>query len=184
MEIIPRLIRYELFLKNKKGGIITKATIITQTSPERAFLVAVVAEGNNDKGPVDSSLAELAQLADTAGANVVGKLVQRLPVPSKTHYLGKGKLDELLSLKDDANYDVVIFDDELSPLQQRNLEEALRVKVIDRAALIGHFCQACPNPRRSIAGRTSSASISFASSCRAMESSRKARRWHWYQRSR
>ncbi len=125
-----------MFLKNKKGGIITKATIITQTSPERAFLVAVVAKGNNDKGPVDSSLAELAQLADTAGANVVGKLVQRLPVPSKTHYLGKGKLDELLSLKDDANYDVVIFDDELSPLQQRNLEEALRVKVIDRAALI------------------------------------------------
>ena len=75
-------------------------------------------------------------MADTAGANVVGKLVQWLPVPSKTHYLGKGKLDELLSLKDDANYDVVIFDDELSPLQQRNLEQALQVKVIDRAALI------------------------------------------------
>ena len=81
-------------------------------------------------------MAELAQLADTAGANVVGKLVQQLPVPSKTHYLGKGKLDELLSLKDDTNYDVVIFDDELSPLQQRNLEQALQVKVIDRAALI------------------------------------------------
>ena len=63
---------------------------------------------------------ELAQLADTAGANVVGKLVQRLPVPSKTHYLGKGKLDELLSQKKDINYDVVIFDDELSPLQQVN----------------------------------------------------------------
>jgi len=67
---------------------------------------------------------------------VVGKLVQWLPVPSKTHYLGKGKLNELLSLKDDTNYDVVIFDDELSPLQQRNLEQALQVKVIDRAALI------------------------------------------------
>jgi len=85
---------------------------------------------------VEVSLEELAQLASTAGANVVGKLVQRLPVPSKTHYLGKGKLDELLSLKNSANYDVVIFDDELSPLQQRNLEEALQVKVIDRAALI------------------------------------------------
>ena len=81
-------------------------------------------------------MAELAQLADTAGANVVGKIVQRLPVPSKTHYLGKGKLDELLSLKGDTNYDVVIFDDELSPVQQRNIEEALQVKVIDRAALI------------------------------------------------
>lgn len=81
-------------------------------------------------------MEELAQLASTAGADVVGRLIQRLSTPSKTHYLGKGKLDELLSLKDNVNYDVAIFDDELSPLQQRNLEEALQVKVIDRAALI------------------------------------------------
>jgi len=81
-------------------------------------------------------MEELAQLAKTAGANVAGKLIQRLPIPSKTHYLGKGKLNELLSLKGSANYDVVIFDDELSPLQQRNLEELLKVKVIDRSALI------------------------------------------------
>lgn len=67
---------------------------------------------------------------------MVGKLTQRLPAPSKAHYLGRGKLDELLSLKSSANYDVVIFDDELSPLQQRNLEDALQVKVIDRSALI------------------------------------------------
>jgi len=66
----------------------------------------------------------------------VGKLTQRLPAPSKAHYLGKGKLDELLSLKSSANYDVVIFDDELSPLQQQKLEDALQVKVIDRSALI------------------------------------------------
>ncbi len=79
---------------------------------------------------------ELAQLANTAGAKVVGKIVQRLPVPSATHYLGKGKLAELLALKDSNKYNVVIFDDELSPRQQRNLEEALQVKVIDRAALI------------------------------------------------
>jgi len=81
-------------------------------------------------------MEELAQLADTAGADVVGRLIQRLPIPSKTHYLGKGKLDELLSLKSSTHYDVIIFDDELSPLQQRNLEDALQVKVIDRPALI------------------------------------------------
>ena len=81
-------------------------------------------------------MEELAQLASTAGADVVGRLIQRLPTPSKTHYLGKGKLDELLSLKNSTHYDVIIFDDELSPLQQRNLEAALQVKVIDRAALI------------------------------------------------
>jgi len=81
-------------------------------------------------------MKELAQLARTAGADVIGRLIQRSPIPSRTHYLGKGKLDELLSLKGSANYDVVIFDDGLSPLQQRNLEEALKVKIIDRAALI------------------------------------------------
>ncbi len=67
---------------------------------------------------------------------MVGKLIQRLPVPSKTHYVGKGKLEELQALKDGTGYDVVIFDDELSPIQQRNLEESLQVKVIDRVALI------------------------------------------------
>lgn len=66
----------------------------------------------------------------------MGKLIQRLPVPSKTHYLGKGKLEELIALKDSATYNVIVLDDELSPLQQRNLEEALHVKVIDRVALI------------------------------------------------
>jgi len=124
-----------LFAKTK-GAIITRGTIVTRTSPERAFLVAVVAKASADRWPVEVSLEELTQLAGTAGVNVVGKLVQRLPTPSKTHYLGKGKLDELLSLKDSTNYNVAIFDDELSPLQQRNLEDVLQVKIIDRATLI------------------------------------------------
>ncbi|HEY92117.1 MAG TPA: GTPase HflX [Dehalococcoidia bacterium] len=114
----------------------TRRTLITKASPERAFLVAVAAKRSINKWPVEDSIQELAQLAYTAGASVAGKLIQRLSTPSKTHYLGKGKLDELLSLKDSVDYDVVIFDDELSPLQQRNLEEALQVKVIDRSALI------------------------------------------------
>jgi GTP-binding protein HflX len=67
---------------------------------------------------------------------VVGKLSQSLPVPSKRYYLGKSKLKELQWLRDSIKYDVVIFDDELTPLQQRNLEEALKVKVIDRTVLI------------------------------------------------
>jgi len=78
----------------------------------------------------------MAQLASTAGATVVGKIIQRLPRAAKTHYLGKGKLEELIALKDSLKYTVAIFDDELTPLQQRNLEEALKVKIIDRVALI------------------------------------------------
>ncbi len=98
--------------------------------------MTVATKSRADRWSAEDSLQELAQLADTAGADVVGKLIQRLPVPSKTHYLGRGKLDELLSLKDSSNYDVVMFDDELSPLQQRKLEDFLQVKVIDRVALI------------------------------------------------
>ena len=98
--------------------------------------MAVVGKGDANRWSVEDSLAELAQLASTAGAEVVGKLIQRLPIASRTHYLGRGKLAELLPLKERTGYNVVIFDDELSPLQQRNLEEALQVKVIDRVALI------------------------------------------------
>jgi len=109
---------------------------LTKTPRERAFLVAVNTRAGNSAVSQDDSLEELAQLAGTAGAKVVGKFVQSLQVPSKSYYLGKGKLAELQSLKETTGYDVVVFDDELSPLQQRNLEESLNAKVIDRAALI------------------------------------------------
>jgi GTP-binding protein HflX len=99
-------------------------------------LVAVASRRDASRWPAEDSLAELAQLANTAGAEVVGKFIQRLPSASRTHYLGRGKLTELLPLRESTDYNVVIFDDELSPLQQRNLEEALQVKVIDRVALI------------------------------------------------
>jgi GTP-binding protein HflX len=99
-------------------------------------LVTVTTKSKNSVLSAEDSQEELAQLAGTAGAKVVGKLSQSLHVPSKRYYLGKGKLQELLRLKDSIKYDVAIFDDELTPLQQRNLEEVLEVKVIDRAALI------------------------------------------------
>jgi GTP-binding protein HflX len=66
-------------------------------------------------------------------------LTQKLDAPSPTYYIGKGKIEELINLKEQTQYDTVIFDDELSPRQQRNLEEALGVKVIDRSALILHI---------------------------------------------
>ena len=84
----------------------------------------------------EESLDELAQLAATAGANVVGRLIQHMPMPSKTHYLGKGKIVELVKLAGSSGASVVIFDDELTPIQQRNLEDSLKIKVIDRVALI------------------------------------------------
>ncbi len=116
--------------------MLIKTTIVTRPSPERAFLVAVAGKGGADRWSAEDSLDEMVQLAGTAGATVVGKFIQRLPRSTKTHYMGKGKLEELIALKDSLNYSVAIFDDELTPLQQHNLEEALKVKVIDRVALI------------------------------------------------
>ncbi len=93
-------------------------------------------KGATDGWSLEGSLAELAQLARTAGAEVVGEVTQRLAAPTPSLYVGKGKLEELESLRESAGYDLVVFDDELSPAQQRNLEKALKVKVLDRTALI------------------------------------------------
>ncbi|MGP8080114.1 MAG: GTPase HflX [Dehalococcoidales bacterium] len=84
----------------------------------------------------EASQSELAQLVKSAGGEVVGKAIQRLDMPTKALYLGKGKLDEIIALKNELHFDTVVFDDELSPVQQRNLEDAFQVKVIDRVALI------------------------------------------------
>jgi GTP-binding protein HflX len=108
----------------------------TQTEIEKAFLVGIDRKASTDNWSIESSLEELSYLARTAGAKVVGRLAQKLERPSTTYYLGKGKLEELIKLREHLPYGVVVFNDELSPRQQRNLEEALEVKVIDRTALI------------------------------------------------
>ena len=110
--------------------------ITTQAEVERVFLIGVETRSFKESWPIESSLEELSSLAKAADAEVVGTLVQKLEMPSPTYYLGKGKLEELISLKDRCQYTVAIFNDELSPRQQRNLEETLKVKVIDRTALI------------------------------------------------
>src|SRR5581483_5992148 len=107
----------------------------TAPAPERAFLVAAEVKGHQGWS-TQSSLAELAQLAETAGAEVVGRASQRLDQPNPATYIGKGKVQEVSAERQDLGYTVVVFDDELTPTQQRNLEELLKVKVIDRTALI------------------------------------------------
>jgi GTP-binding protein HflX len=92
--------------------------------------------GSRDGWTEEQSLEELAQLTKTAGSQVAGRLVQKLDFPNRLTYLGKGKLDELILKRQTSNWDVIIFDDELSPRQQNALEEALKIKIIDRVALI------------------------------------------------
>jgi GTP-binding protein HflX len=100
------------------------------------LLLAVTSKGKRERELAENSIDELARLTGAAGARVAGKIIQQLPAPSNALYVGKGKLEELQYLKETTGYGTLILDDELSPAQQKNLEEALRVKVIDRAALI------------------------------------------------
>lgn len=98
--------------------------------------MTVAIKGQHQSVSPETSQEELAQLAKSAGAEVVSRAIQHLPTPSHTLYIGKGKVEEIKALREKLEYSVVIFDDELTPLQQRNLEDALEVKVIDRVALI------------------------------------------------
>ena len=102
---------------------------------ERAFLVAVDC-GEDPGWTAEESIAELANLADTAGADVVGAEWQNRRHVDPHYYVGKGKVDELVAAKSETGYTVLIADDELSPAQQRTIEEAVKTKVIDRSRLI------------------------------------------------
>ncbi len=85
---------------------------------------------------IEDSLEELSQLAGTAQLEVVGQTYQRLERVDPATYLGKGKLEEIQTYLNELDFDVLTFDDELLPRQQRNIEEALNVRVLDRSALI------------------------------------------------
>ncbi|MHB0964042.1 MAG: GTPase HflX [Gemmatimonadaceae bacterium] len=103
---------------------------------ERAILVGAPLKRGIGKLLVQEHLEELGRLADTAGAEVVGELTQQLDRPDSATYIGSGKLEELKALIADKGATVVIFDDELTPAQGKNLEQALTKRVIDRAELI------------------------------------------------
>ena len=111
------------------------SSIDLATPVEKAFLVAVDT-GGDDGWTAEDSLAELANLATTAGADVVGAEWQNRRHVDPNWYVGKGKAEELVAAKRETGFDVLVADDELSPAQQRALEELLNVKVIDRSRLI------------------------------------------------
>ncbi len=102
---------------------------------EKAFLVAV--DTGSDAGwTAEDSLVELANLATTAGAEVVGAEWQNRRHIDPNWYVGKGKAEDLVSAKNETHFDLLVTDDELSPSQQKSLESLLNVKVIDRSRLI------------------------------------------------
>ncbi len=111
----------------------TEKNRVESVAREAAVLVGVLLPQQEFHG---DPLEELEGLATTAGSRIVGQLTQRRQTPDMTTYLGKGKVDELKQLVGSTDADVVLFDNDLSPAQTRNLEEATGVKVLDRSELI------------------------------------------------
>lgn len=111
-------------------------TVTTAQEVEKAVLVGVEFQGDENAWPVEDSLDELALLARTAGVEVVGDFTQKLEHPHAAFFVRPGKVQEIREAKPGLGYDLVIFDDDLSPSQQRNLERELETRVLDRRALI------------------------------------------------
>lgn len=129
----PNLVATVERILDKQSG----STSLAQGT-ERTILVGMeYAGGAGIVGwTAEDSLEELKQLADTAGAEVVAKFLQKRPKPDPAFFIGKGKVQELALYVQQENIDLCIFDDELSPAQQRNIEQAMGVRVLDRTALI------------------------------------------------
>ena len=114
---------------------LTATEVDLEVVRQRALLVGT-GVGSRTVAEAEASLAELVLLTDTAGADPVDSVLQRRDRPDPATYVGRGKADELRELADGLDVDVVIFDDELTPAQQRNLEKLFGRDVVDRVALI------------------------------------------------
>jgi GTP-binding protein HflX len=123
-----------VYPRNQEDRIdVSEMNRVDSVASEAALLVGVLSA---DRPGCGEPLAELEGLAQTAGTEVVGHLTQRRETPDAATYLGKGKVEELKRLVDMTEADVVIFDNDLTPAQTRNLEQSLGVKVLDRTELI------------------------------------------------
>lgn len=107
----------------------------TSVQPEKAILVGIISPGQSDE-ETSEYLDELAFLVDTAGGVTVKSFTQRMLRPDRATFVGTGKLEEINAFVKSEGIDIVVFDDELSPSQLRNIERELQVKILDRSNLI------------------------------------------------
>ncbi len=117
-------------------GFAIRQLIEVHLPVERAYLVGAPRKGSDDAEHVDEHLDELARLADTAGAQVIGRTIQRIEAPTPTFYIGQGKVEELKGVLQTEGATLVLVDEPLSPVQGVKLEAALGVRVMDRTEVI------------------------------------------------
>ena len=152
-----------------------KEFIISDVKAETAILVGLITKDQNED-KTKEYLDELEFLADTAGAITVKRFTQRVTGPSSVTYVGKGKLEEIrdyIKMKEDEEEPIgmVIFDDELSAKQMRNIEQELGVKILDRTSLILNiFAMRCPDSQRKDTGRVGTVSLYAPTSATSVDS--------------
>ena len=130
----PKILKKEEDMaKPRKDGMIDN--IITEELSEKAVLVGLITQQQNEM-KANEYLDELAFLADTAGAVVVKKFLQRIDQPTRATFVGTGKLIEIREYVEENEIGLVIFDDDLSSKQVSNIEKEMKVKILDRTSLI------------------------------------------------
>ena len=143
-----------------------KEFVISEVKAETAILVGLITQ-EQDEAKTKEYLDELEFLADTAGAVTVKRFTQRVGGPNMTSYVGKGKLAEIkeyIKVKEDEDEPIgmVIFDDELSAKQLRNIENELQVKIRQNISHSRYICYACTDCQRQDTGRTGTVSLYVA----------------------
>ena len=127
----------------------TKMALPTADPTQRVLLIGVVLRGTTSMLTIDDSLDELEQLANTAGMSVVGRMHQKLSIPNPSTYIGSGKIADLIDLIETTAADAVVFDSELSPRNQKELEKLIgdNIQILDRTALILYIFASNANTR-------------------------------------
>ena len=151
---------------------------------ERVILVGVLSYGD-EEWRVRDTLDELAQLAESAGAVVVERILVRQNKLKAGHYIGTGKAEEIADKVAEEKVTMVVFDDDLTPVQGRNLERIFKVRVLDRTQLIlDIFAMRGANPRRLFAGGISTTSIFTSTITAHVDAFRATKRGYWTTRAR
>ena len=163
-----------------------KEFVISEVKAESAILVGLITETQNE-AKTKEYLDELEFLADTAGAVTVKRFTQKVNGPSAVTYVGKGKLEEIKAYIEQCEDNeepigMVIFDDELSAKQIRNIENELKVKILDRTSLILDIFAMCTNSQRQDSGGIGAISLHAAAVATTLDALRAARRWLWFRR--
>ena len=134
----------------------------TDEEIERVLLIGVALDDNDE---AESSLDELAELAKTAGAVTVGRLIQPREYFHPATYIGKGKLEEVRLMADELDATGIICDDELTPAQLRNLEDVLNLKIMDRTMVILDIFASRANTSEEISKRVEDIKAVFPKEC-------------------